>query len=107
MEPDMAWLVWVLFFAVIAAASCGFTVLGGYFLRRWLIKPGLTSLWTLRVGAGSRVAPTAVDWRARSYGQCWGRLPGAGGCVAAPLRESGSGPQSRAVRFNIGSSHPR
>jgi hypothetical protein len=68
MEPDMAWLVWVLFLAVIAAASCGFTVLGGYFLRRWLIEPGLTSLWALGVGAASL---GVVCWLMFIYGEAY------------------------------------
>jgi len=63
-----AWVVWLLFFAVIAAAACGFTVLGGYFLRRWLIEPRLTSIWALGVGAASL---GVVCWLMFIYGEAY------------------------------------
>jgi len=63
-----ACVVWLLFLAVIAAAACAFTVLGGYFVRRWLIEPRLTSLWALGVGAASL---GVVCWLMFIYGEAY------------------------------------
>jgi hypothetical protein len=60
------WLASLLFLVLLVAAASGFTLLGGYFLRRWLSGPRLASLWTLAVSA---VSLGVVCWLMYIYGE--------------------------------------
>ena len=52
------WVVWLLFLVLIAAAGSGFTLLGAYFLRRWLVDPA-TSLWAPKLPGNEAETATA------------------------------------------------
>ena len=43
-EESGVWVVWLLFLVLIAAAGSGFTLLGAYFLRRWLVDPATSRI---------------------------------------------------------------
>jgi hypothetical protein len=52
-DNEGLWLASVFFLVVLVAAASGFTLLGGYFLRRWLSEPRLKPLWMLGISAVS------------------------------------------------------
>lgn len=73
---DDALGVWVLaLFVMVVFLSLGggFTLLGCYFVGRWLREPHLTSLWELAVsaaslGAACGLTPWSTNWLYTTHG---------------------------------------